>query len=311
LNNVEDRISQIRKRNEMRKKKRRNRLIIVLVAFVIILIILFVILKSITMFFVGLFTGDSDRKNSTDNPETTVQNVIKISSSTDSIPEASVQNDMLQIIKDSGSSEKVCYLTFDDGPNTTVTPQILDILRRYNVKATFFQVGSLIEENYDMAQRVFEEGHLIGGHSYDHTYSKIYSSSDGFMDEMNQCNDLINEIMGDSYFPIIRFPGGSYNSGTYGSQKQEYKKLLAENGIYHCDWNALNGDAEGSSKTPEQLLERTIESVAGQSQVVVLMHDTTTKKNTVKALPEIIEYFISEGYIFERLDRPVLSSKNN
>ena len=123
---------------------------------------------------------------------------------------------------------------------------------------------------------------------------------------MNKCIKLIQEITGDDYFPIIRFPGGSFNSGSYGTQKQEYKKLLAKSGIYHCDWNAMNGDAEGHSKSAEYLIEKTKSTSSGTNQVVLLMHDSTTKKNTVAALPDIIEYFISEGYTFSTLDKPIL-----
>ena len=201
--------------------------------------------------------------------------------------------------------EKVAYLTFDDGPNKSITSQILDILRRYNIKATFFQVGSLIEENPDVAKRVSEEGHLIGNHSYGHTYEKLYSSKESFKEEYEMCAKLIQDITKEDYTPVMRLPGGSHNTGTYGEIKQELIEILSQNGVYHCNWNALSGDAEGSYKSKAQLIQRVKSTSKGKNQVVVLMHDASTKKQTVEALPEIIEYFISEGYVFSRLDKPL------
>ncbi len=198
--------------------------------------------------------------------------------------------------------KKVAYLTFDDGPTMTVTPKILDTLRRYNVKATFFQVGSLIEENPDMARRVYDEGHLLGNHSYAHNYSKLYATEESFMSEIDKTYQLIADIVGNENYPkVFRFPGGGYNAGSWGANKQKYKEVLAQRGIRYCDWNALNGDAEGGTRSAAQLLER-VKNTAKKEDVVILMHDAAAKKTTAEALPSIIEYLISQGYEFKRLD---------
>lgn len=198
--------------------------------------------------------------------------------------------------------EKVAYLTFDDGPTLTVTPKILDTLRRYNVKATFFQVGSLIEENPDMARRVYDEGHLLANHSYAHNYSKLYATEESFITEIEKTYQLIQNVSGNENYPkVFRFPGGGYNAGTWGANKQKYKEVLASKGIRYCDWNALNGDAEGGTQTAAQLLER-VKSTAKKEDIVILMHDAAAKKTTAEALPDIIEYLISQGYAFKRLD---------
>lgn len=198
---------------------------------------------------------------------------------------------------------RVAYLTFDDGPTNSNTPKILDILRRYNIKATFFQVGSLISDNPDMARRVYEEGHLIANHSYSHNYKDLYQTEEGFMSEVNRTQELILKITEETeQMKLIRFPGGGYNAGTWGANKQKYKEVLGQNGIYYCDWNALNGDAEGKSKSPEELVDYTKRTTAGHEDVVILMHDAAAKKNTVTALPLVIDYLISQGYEFRRLD---------
>lgn len=198
---------------------------------------------------------------------------------------------------------KTCYLTFDDGPTNSVTPRILDILRRYNIKATFFTVGSLIEANPDMARRVYDEGHLLANHSYAHNYSNFYADETSFMNEINSTFNLITNITGETNYPrVFRFPGGGFNAGRYGAAKQDYKNTLKNNNIRYCDWNALNGDAEGGTPSAEQLIERVKKSSNTKEDIVVLMHDAAAKSTTADALPGIIEYLAGQGYSFKRLD---------
>lgn len=213
------------------------------------------------------------------------------------------QSDRLESIR-AKSGDKVCYLTFDDGPNLSITPQVLDVLRRYDVKATFFVVGSLVESNFDVARRIVEEGHLLANHSYSHNYKNLYSSTESFMTEIQKTEELIKSVNNseEDSFPLIRFPGGSYNAGTYKEQKQIIKEYLNTKGYYYCDWNSLNGDAEGSRKDADGLFEYFKESTNVEKPAVVLMHDAVTKQATVDSLARIIEYMSDNGYTFLRLD---------
>ncbi len=303
------RIAQIKLRKKQRTRKKLIKLAILIAGFVVVISLIISGFKALsraiheaiptpspTPVAIVKESGISGPANSENNLKT--QDVTPIT-----IPKPEENNDMMNIIETSQSDKKMCYLTFDDGPNNTITPQILDILRRYNIKATFFQVGTLIESNPDICRRVFEEGHLLANHTYDHTYAKIYENDESFLSEFNKTAELIQEIAGDSYFPLVRFPGGSHNTGTYGEAKQRFKTLLAENGYYFCDWNVLSGDAESSYKTPEQLINRIKSTISGKSQAVVLMHDAGNKKQTVEALPAILEYLISEGYSFSTLNQ--------
>lgn len=220
------------------------------------------------------------------------------------IPQASEENNLMQIIEDSGQTKR-CYLTFDDGPTKNITPQILDTLRKYNVKATFFQVGSLIKANPDMARRVYEEGHLIANHSQNHEYAELYDSSEAFMTEISECYETIKSITdGEEPFKLVRFPGGGFNSSAdrYSSVKQKSKEALKEAGFYFCDWNTLNGDAEGKTKNADELLEYLKDYSEGYDNLVVLMHDAAAKQATANYLASAIEWLISEGYTFHRLD---------
>ncbi len=218
------------------------------------------------------------------------------------IPLASSQNDLVKIATEAkGSENKICYLTFDDGPTNTVTVSILDVLKQYDVKATFFMLGSMIEKNPDIAKRVYEEGHLLANHTYSHDYHALYATGESFMAEVRKVEELIRNLTGEEPFKLIRFPGGGHNAGKYGEHKQKYKLLLQENDYYYADWNALNGDAEGGNRSADQLLARMRET-ATQKNIVVLMHDAAAKRTTADALPAIIEYLRGQGYEFRRMD---------
>ena len=218
------------------------------------------------------------------------------------IPSPDEENDLLKIIENS-SEDYRAYLTFDDGPNTKITPKILDVLRRYDVKATFFQVGTYIKQYEDIARRTYEEGHLISSHSSSHDYDKIYATSDSFKKEIEASYDAICDLTGEESFKLMRFPGGSYNSGDHAKEKQEYKGILADMGFYYVDWNTLIGDAEGRTKNADELLEFLKDNMPKSGKnIVVLMHDAPTKQATADALPKIIEYLSDEGYSFHRLD---------
>lgn len=199
--------------------------------------------------------------------------------------------------------EKKAYLTFDDGPNNSVTPEVLDVLRRYNVKATFFLVGSLIEKNPDVARRLYDEGHCLANHSYNHNYDELYADSQAFMTQVKKTEELIKGITCDEYYPkVFRFPGGGYQAGKYGEAKQEYKTAISETGYRYCDWNSLTGDAESKSPSADSIIERLKKTADGKEDIVILMHDAIAKKITAQTLPQVLEYLISQGYSFDTLD---------
>ncbi|MBQ2664037.1 MAG: polysaccharide deacetylase [Clostridia bacterium] len=294
-----------RRRERLRKKRIRAAIILIVFIFVVIFALIFI-------------TKCNNKNNNTENTaneavtlttEPSIVPTVTAEPKKLDIPAATEENNLMNIIENS-SAKKYCYLTFDDGPTENITPQILDTLRRYNVKATFFEIGSLIKTNPDMARRVYDEGHLIANHSDGHNYAKLYVSTDTFMNEVNSCYEQIKEVTGEAEpFKLVRFPGGSFKSSadSYSPVKQECKKAMAEYGFYQCDWNALNGDAEGKTKNAQELLEYCINSAEGQNNVVVLMHDAAAKQATADALASIIEYFMSEGYTFHRLDDIVYS----
>ena len=208
-------------------------------------------------------------------------------------------DNILNIYKNTG--EKRVFLTFDDGPSKTVTPLILDLLKKENIKATFFLLGSRVEYNPDLVKRAYDEGHYIANHGYSHQYSSIYSSIDSILDEYNKTEQCIQKALGDSNYHsnLFRYPGGS-NGGKYNKLKQEAKEVLKQNQIAYLDWNALSNDAAGA-KTEEELINNIKSTVGGKSSVVILMHDASDKILTYETLPDVISFLREQGYKFETI----------
>lgn len=272
-------------RNNKRKRNIRNTLIIFLFSLIIITVFALCVKSIFTNF----------ENNSNEQTQFIFNGYV--------YPEPPPKSDdMLKDLK-KGDGIKTAYLTFDDGPNETVTPQVLDILRRYNIKATFFTVGTLIEKNSHVARRIYDEGHLLANHSYSHNYNELYADSNSFMSQINKTQDLINGIVKrDDYPKIFRFPGGGFDSGKYGALKQEYKSILNENKFRYCDWNSMTGDAESSNPTKSAIMQTIKSTTKGQEDSVILLHDALAKKITAETLAEVIEYLLSQGYVFDTLD---------
>ena len=176
------------------------------------------------------------------------------------------------------------YLTFDDGPSEN-TDKILDILDEYGVKATFFVVG---KEGYtEEYQRIVEEGHSLGMHSFSHKYREIYQSVDAYGEDMNKLHDFLYEVTGE-VCKIARFPGGSSNKASKVDM-QELIAYLTEQGITYYDWNVSSGDASSSFVSASQIENNVLNNVWKYDSVMILMHDSSAKDTTVEALPNIIE----------------------
>lgn len=197
------------------------------------------------------------------------------------------------------SDEKQVYLTFDDGPSKDITPQILDILKQYDVKATFFVLGARVELYPDLLKREYEEGHYIANHGYSHIYSQVYENKDTVFQEYVRTEECIKNALENPDYNsyLFRFPGGS-SGGRYSRVKVEARELFDSYGVAFTNWNCLTGDAENKT-TKEACFDEMIRTKANQNSIVLLMHDANDKQQTVEALPEIIEYFINEGYTFK------------
>ena len=190
------------------------------------------------------------------------------------------------------SSGKKVYLTFDDGPSSN-TDQILDILKDYDVKATFFVVGKTDERSVKAYQRIVEEGHTLAMHSYSHRYDEIYESKEAFARDLNSLQEYLYETTG--VWPrIYRFPGGSSNTVSKVDM-QELIEYLTDIGITYFDWNVASGDAVSRTLPAETIVNNCLSGIEKQKESVILMHDASNKGPTIEALPQIIEAIQEQG----------------
>ena len=192
------------------------------------------------------------------------------------------------------NAESTVYLTFDDGPDDKITPQILDILKAEGVKATFYVCGNMVETYPDVLKRIFNEGHAIGNHSYDHRYDQLYASPWSFMEQIIKTDNAIKNVIGVRPF-IIRAPGGAGSMFT-----SNYWNMVADCGYVEHDWNALTEDATPSKPNASQQISNVLRNLGDTPprSVIVLMHCNSDKTETVKALPEIIHFLRDWGYKF-------------
>lgn len=197
------------------------------------------------------------------------------------------------------NNEKVAYLTFDDGPTTSVTPKILDILKAENVKATFFVIGKSVEAHPEIVKRAYDEGHYIANHGYSHNNSILYKNSENFITEVKKTDLAIGKAIGiENYCShIFRFPNG-FTTPIYKAEKKRAVSLLFNMDYTYIDWNCLNNDSV-KKYSNNQLLHNLQQTCKNQNLLVVLMHDTKDVNDSSLVLKDSILYLKKQGYIFK------------
>ena len=198
--------------------------------------------------------------------------------------------------------EKTVYLTFDDGPLGGQTERLLNILKKYDAKATFFIVGNKHDKmNLDLIARAYQEGHAIGVHSYSHEYKKIYASEEAFLQDFLAIENEIYEVTGE-HTRIFRFPGGSGNtvSRFCPGIMTRLAKIMEDMGYRYFDWNVSSNDMQNdltalniASNVRGGIMNRTEYSIS-------LQHDT--RINSVWAVEYILQWGVANGYTFLPLD---------
>ena len=202
-------------------------------------------------------------------------------------------------IRNGETDVKIAYLTFDDGPYL-LSESFLDVLEEYDIPATFFSLMKCSEtgyveqdESYDrIYRRIIENGHTLGNHTASHKLGEegIYQSLEVFMNDLLRNRRFIYDRYGYTT-TVMRFPGGTGTAYRIPEVKQEVFKA----GYAYVDWNAMTGDGK-HSLPPEEYAANVLNSTQGKDILVVLMHDYS--RNTLIALPDIIEGLQKQGYIF-------------
>lgn len=184
------------------------------------------------------------------------------------------------------SSEKVIYLTFDDGPIPEVTEYVLDLLKKYQVKATFFCVGENIKKHPEVYERLLSEGHKTGNHTYNHL--KGFDTNDeDYLNNVQLCDDVMKEQQGRKLF---RPPYGKIKRSQAKKLQHDYEIVM---------WEVLSNDFM-KSVTSEECLKKSIAKTSKGS--IVLFHDSVKTSSKIQyVLPRYLEHFIKKGFRFELL----------
>lgn len=177
----------------------------------------------------------------------------------------------------------VCYLTFDDGPSKN-TERILEILDKYDIKATWFVKAQ--NQDLDKIKNIWDKGHQVAVHTFTHKYEQIYASTNAFWEDYNQAYSAIEQILHFKPANMFRFPGGSTNS--YSTKISNILKSQAsQNNLHYYDWNMSCGD--GANHTSGELVFYATEGIDKLNSACLLMHDSEAKDTTVEALEAIIQ----------------------
>lgn len=196
-------------------------------------------------------------------------------------------------IWDIKNSANKIYLTFDDGPIPEVTEWVLEVLNKYEVKATFFCIGDNIEKHPEIFQKVIQNGHSIGNHTFNHLKGWNFSTEE-YIENTLKCEKAItsNSEIKNLKSKIFRPP--------YGKIKPSQSKILQKMGYKIIMWDVLSVDYD-KEISPEQCLENIIQNTVSGS--IIACHDSLKAfKNLEYALPKAIEYLKNKGFVFERID---------
>lgn len=193
----------------------------------------------------------------------------------------------LNVLCSGRKDDKVISLTFDDGPDPMITPRVLDLLEEYDVKAAFFLVGKNIEGNEALVQRMVEEGHVIGNHSYSHHNFFGFMRTKAVMDDLNKTAHLLKKISG-------RTPG--LFRPPFGITNPHIAKAVRSLDYITIGWNIRSLD--GIKRNDQQTIDRVITRMKPGG--IVLLHDNHA--GIFSILENVIEKMLKENYSIVRLD---------
>ena len=278
--------------NRSQRVKRLKKMILWTIALAILIPVIGCILLSVRVFQLKKQVAVLTEQLPTEEMQEEASGVYETTKVEESVRDTETKAEEPAKINPVKSSGKKVYLTFDDGPSSN-TDQILDILKDYDVKATFFVVGKTDERSVKAYQRIVEEGHTLAMHSYSHKYDEIYESKEAFARDLNSLQEYLYETTG--VWPrIYRFPGGSSNTVSKVDM-QELIEYLIDIGITYFDWNVASGDAVSRTLPAETIVNNCLSGIEKQKESVILMHDASNKGTTIEALPQIIEAIQEQG----------------
>ena len=175
------------------------------------------------------------------------------------------------------------YLTFDDGPTPGVTDWTLNILKQYNIKATFFLIGNNIKQNPEIFEKIKIDGHAIGNHTYDHNNGWKTKDKD-YIESITNCHKL-------THSKLFRPPYGRIRKAQVKLLKDDFKIVM---------WSVLSGDFDPKT-SPEKCLKNVIKNT--QPGSIIVFHDSVKAFDKLKySLPKAIDYLLAKGYVFDVIE---------
>jgi peptidoglycan/xylan/chitin deacetylase (PgdA/CDA1 family) len=185
------------------------------------------------------------------------------------------------------TKEKVVYFTFDDGPHPVATPFVLDLLKKYNAKGSFFCIGKNVQDCPEIFHRIIEEGHIIGNHTQHHLNGWKTKDED-YLDDISKASVHINSV-------LFRPPYGRLRT----AQARKVPAAMNKEHVHIIYWSVLSGDFD-TRITPEQCVKNvTLNAKPGS---IVVFHDSEKALPRLQyALPLILDFFAGKNYRFESL----------
>lgn len=180
------------------------------------------------------------------------------------------------------TSEKALYLTFDDGPTPGVTEEVLDLLKKFGAKATFFCIGGNAARNPELYQRIIAEGHMVGNHTYNHMNGWKFSDF-SYYKNILECQEIVHSS-------LFRPPYGRIKRSQVKGLKKRYQVVM---------WDVLSADFD-TSLSPEKCIDNVI-SGASEGSIVVFHDSDKAKARAIPALEAVLTHFAHLGYIFRAL----------
>jgi len=208
-----------------------------------------------------------------------------------------------RVFIDSPTTQKVVALTFDDGPYSPYTEQLLDILQEYNTPATFFLVGKNVEKYPELVRRIARDGHQLGNHTYHHV-DLLKSDSTTIAEEIDRTSKVIAAITGTAPH-VVRPPHGFRDPVVMG--------IMAERHLKVVEWSVMSKD--WTNPGVEVIVDRTVKKVKNGS--IILLHDgdgiasQASRIQSVEATRRIIQTLLAQGYQFVTVDEILAKTEDN
>lgn len=185
------------------------------------------------------------------------------------------------------SADRVVALTFDDGPDADSTPRVLDLLKRYDVRATFFVVGEQARQNPELIHRMVAEGHTVAGHSYYHLPQSTLWSSQRYTEELFRCNDVVARLTG-LRMRLYRPP--------FGVTNPPIARAVKNLGLIPVGWSVRSLDT--MTKDTDRVVDRVMRGLRGGD--VILLHDRL--ENSEELLEKLLTALRTQHYTTATVD---------